>query len=332
MSDRRTDPAARAATLAVTLLLAPALANAAVVEQNFASDPKAQGWAVVGDPSLFQWLPAAGALAVTWDSSHPNSFYHLPLGTSLTRDDDFAFEFDIRIADIAAGTTPGKIWSFEIAAGFLNLARASTPGFCRGTGYDSPDLVEWDYFPGSSTSATVAASITSSSGAWARDGFSFPHSLDTEVTYHFRLEYRADIRTLMITEAVDGQTTPLAPAWLGTDFDDFAVDAFAVSSYSDAGQDPAFGGSVVAHGTVDNLRLELPNPPIRRFAGSPTAEGWTARFTGWVGWDYTLERTTDFRSWQPTAPAVAGTGLRQTLLDPSPLANRAFYRLRASRQ
>jgi hypothetical protein len=309
----------------------PTLAQNLALDQDFTTDPTAQGWAVAGDSSLFQWLPEAGALAVTWDSSQPNSFFHLPLRTCLTREDDFAFAFDLRLDDAAIGTTAGKQWSFEIALGFLNLPRATAPGFYRGTGADSPDLVEWDYFPASpSIAATVAASITSSANAWAADGFTWPHPLELGVTYRFRLEYRAATRTLSILETANGVPTALTPAHLTADFDDFAVDAFAVSSYSDAGQDPIFGGSVLAHGTVDNVRLELPAPPIRRFAGVRDDRAWSGQFTGWIGWDYTLESSTDLTRWSPVAAPVPGTGLRQSLIDPTPPPHHAFYRLRAT--
>ena len=77
-------------------------------EENFSSDPSQRGWAVHGDRSLFGWNAADGNLGVTWDSSHANSYYYHRLGTFLDRGHDFSFSFDLRLSDIAAGTTPDK--------------------------------------------------------------------------------------------------------------------------------------------------------------------------------------------------------------------------------
>jgi len=47
-------------------------------------------------------------------------------------------------------------------------------------------------------------------------------------------------------------------------FTDFRVDAFAIASYSDAGAQ----GSLVAHGIIDRLQIELPAPPVRGLQGA----------------------------------------------------------------
>src|SRR5438270_11179320 len=81
---------------------------AAVLSEDFANDPVRHGWRSFGDSSLFHWNAANQNLDVTWDSSHSNSFFFLPLGTFLTRSEDFSVSFDLRLSDIRLGITPGK--------------------------------------------------------------------------------------------------------------------------------------------------------------------------------------------------------------------------------
>ncbi len=305
-------------------------AGAATIQEDFTTDPATRGWSAAGDAALFHWDATNQDLAVTWDSSQTNSFFYLPLHTALTRDDDFRLQFDLRLQDIAIGTTPGKDSTFEIALGLVNLAQATGPGYLRGTGTDSPNLVEWDYFPDSGFGATVSAVMISTTNVWAAS-FNSPVALSPDTTYHFDLNYSAATQTMQVAMN-DGTTTlPLQPAVITDPFGDFAVDSLAVSSYSDTGQDPMFAGSVLAHGTVDNLVLDLPTPPIRRYVGALTNGVWTAQFTGWTGWRYTLEVSTDLQRWTPVGAAFDSTGGRQTISDLQPAANRAFYRLRADK-
>ena len=299
-----------------------------VIEETFETDPAARGWVAAGDATLFAWDAAAHNLAVTWDSSRPNSFFQLPLRTFLTRDDDFRLEFDLTLEDLQSGTTPDKPYTFELALGLLNTTEATAPGFLRGTGVDSPDLVEWNYFPDSGFGATVAAAVISHTNAWATS-FNTGDGLAPGSTYRFVLDYRAARQALAVRMIVGGQTNELQSATIQEPFGDFAVDALAITSYSDAGQDPLYAGSILAHGRVDNVRLETAAPPLRRFVGGPVAGRWTAAFTGWLGWRYTLVRSTDLREWVPVGATVEGTGHRQALNDEAPPAVAAFYRVKA---
>jgi hypothetical protein len=309
--------------------------GAAALSENFHDDPALRGWRVAGQAALFRWDAAAANLAVTWDSAQPNSYFYLPFGTFLTKDDDFVLQFDLRLDDLAIGTTPGKPAGFEIAVGFLNLEQATSPSFLRGTGIDSPNLVEWDYFPPypGFWDATVWATMV------PQDRFNFnwayssnERTLEEGKAYRFQLNYTAAARTLDFAMVVDGVLEPLKKAALSAAFGDFEVDALSVTSYSDAGQDdPIFGSSVLAHGSVDNITLQLPDPPVRRFTGGVAEGVWRGEFTGWTGWNYTLERSADLQNWRAVGASLAGTGRRQALVDPQPAADRGFYRVRAER-
>ena len=100
---------------ALLSLAAAPLVGAAAILENFSSDPASHGWGIFGDASLFRWDAVNQNLNVTWDSSRSNSYFHLPLGTILTKSDDFSFSFDVRLNDIRPGSTPGKLHEFQIA-------------------------------------------------------------------------------------------------------------------------------------------------------------------------------------------------------------------------
>src|ERR1044071_2940112 len=97
------------------LVLACALFNghfpangATTTQEDFAANPVTRSWRAYGDGSLFNWNSMNQNLEVTWDSSRPNSYFAWPLNTVLSRGDDFSCAFDLRLRDIAVGTTPGK--------------------------------------------------------------------------------------------------------------------------------------------------------------------------------------------------------------------------------
>src|SRR5262249_32270918 len=153
---------------------------------DFAQDPMQHGWRVFGDGGLFRWEPASQALAVTWDSSHSNSFIYLPLGTILTAADDFQLSFDLKLADIQAGSTPGKSNEFEIAVGLIQYASATNANAYRGTGVNSTygvhNLVEFDYFPDAGFGDTWATTVVSTNNR-IYPVHNFPLALTTGDTF-----------------------------------------------------------------------------------------------------------------------------------------------------
>ena len=134
----------------------PQTENLAWHFEDFLADPLANGWAVHGDESLFKWNAESGALAVTWDSEKPNSYFYRPLGLTLTEGDSFAFTFDIAFNEVKAGHLEGQPYTFEVALGLFNIEFAQADGFIRGTGTDSPNLLEWAYFPDTGFGATIS--------------------------------------------------------------------------------------------------------------------------------------------------------------------------------
>jgi hypothetical protein len=319
--------------VAAALPSSPSLSVAAVTwREDFASPPLAHGWRTVGDAALFRWNETNQNLEVTWDSSRPNSYYARPLGTVLARSDDFSFELDLRLNDINAGTTEGKPYAFQIAAGLLRWAEATSPGFLRGTATNSPDLAEFDYFPDTGYGATVSPTLISSNSEFAT-GFTFPLELTLGDNFHLRLSYTAANHTLVTTLTKNGQPFgQIQDVRLGTEFSDFRLDHFAVCSYSDAGQDPMWSGSVLAHGVVDNVVVTVADGPATRLSPAVVEGQAGVRFSSRSNWVYTLERTVDWHTWTPVAAPTLGTGLEVLLpAADAETAPAAFYRVRADR-
>src|SRR5262249_55583110 len=194
---------------------------------------------------------------VTWDSSKPNSYFYHLLGTVLSKTEDAQLSFDLEIDDLAVGVEPTKPFTFELAVGLCRLSNATGSNFFRGKGTQSPNLFEFDYFPDSGFGATVSPTIVSSNNQFI-PSFTFPLELTLHQTFHIEMDYSGASGILATTMQRDGEPFgPIKPVVLGNTFTDFRLDALAISSYNDTGAD----GSILAHGTIDNVRVTVPEPP-----------------------------------------------------------------------
>ncbi|HZV34557.1 MAG TPA: hypothetical protein VFB72_08255, partial [Verrucomicrobiae bacterium] len=151
---------------------------------NFTANPLTHGWSIFGDTNLFRWDSTNHDIAVTWDSSQPNSYFYHPLGITLTTNSSFSFSFDITLNDaaIAGGT-------FELAAGLLNYNDATNANFLRGTGDNATNEVEFDYFMDPYYGNSVAATELDTNGLIA-DVYD-DVNLATGTTYHVSVSYFA---------------------------------------------------------------------------------------------------------------------------------------------
>lgn len=306
----------------------------AVWWENFADDPLAHGWTSFGNSNLFQWNSTNQDLEVTWDSSSQNSYFQLPLGTLLTRHDDFSVALDLTLRDIAIGVNPEKPGTFQIAFGFLNQASAHQTNFIRGTGADSPNLVEFNFFPDSGFGPTVWPAVFSSdaqlnySGASDFSLYDFPLGAPVR----FVLSYTASNQTASVSITTNGVLVgPVTSAPLMTNFTQFILDTFAISSYSDAGQSPAMPGSILAHGVVDNLVVSGPLPPVRRFQGAFISGTWNGSFQSRTNWNYVLQASEDLAAWTNLSGQIPGTGHKLTLTDTNAgHFGKRLYRISAS--
>ncbi len=333
--------------LALAGLCAVSASRAATLVEDFSTNPQAGSWQEFGDTNLFSWNSTNGTLEVTWDSTQPNSYFYHPLGLQLTRYDDFSVEFDLRLSDIASGVEPGKTGPLQISLGLLNLAEATSTNFMRGAFGAAPDVAEFDYYtdgfynyggvnypsPASAVPSFIPGTDpTHYSPIFVSD---YETELPTNQTVHIRLAYTGVDQTARLTATTNGVPLgQLPPLVLGDSSnsqviptDNFHVDTFSISSYSSAGDD---FDSVLAHGTVDNLVVQASLVPVGRISGGLTSGGaWQAQFFTHTNWAYTLERTSDFKSWAPVSVTLRGTEDQMTLQDTNSLPAQAFYRVRA---
>jgi hypothetical protein len=312
-----------------------AISPAPSIFSDFESDPDAQGWRGHGESSLFHWDAGTESMQVTWDSSKTNSYFHHPLGMSLSRQDDFAFGFDLRLNSVIVGVDPAKPFTFQLTVGMIRLESATTSELRRGSGVDAVhgprNLVEFAYFPDSGFGATISPSIVSSNNQFA-SRFDFPIELAIDTTYNVVLRYTASDQTLRTSlKREHAAFATIQEVVLPDGFTDFLVDAVAICSYSDAGQDPMFGGSILAEGTIDNLFVQLPPPPVNNLVGAHEDNVYRTTFSARTGWSYALERSTNLTNWTVAATQTASQTGPLTLEDPAPPAELGFYRVSASR-
>jgi hypothetical protein len=218
----------------------------------------------------------------------------------------------------------------------LNLSNAVNPGFSRALGY-SPDIFEFNYFPDSGDGfgdPNLAASMTDDTDSIT----SFPNFyfiFDTQpmilgTNYHVTLTHAAGAGLISATVFTNGQVYSTMPLFYSGAIGDLRLDTLSVSSYSGAGQDPAFAGSLLAQGTVDNFVVTLP-PLAHNLTGSFTNGMWQSRVTTYSDTHYTLQRSTNFMSWSDVTAPVAGNGDVLLFSDTNALTDKAFYRVRADK-
>ncbi len=320
--------------LALTGVCLMSSASGATLTEDFSSNPFSHGWKVAGDTNLFQWNAADQNLSVTWDSAQGNTYFYHPLGTVLARDSDFALSFDLRLDQIGAGPDTNKATSFPISVGFINLDVASRTNFFRGTGTDSPDLAEFAYFWDSGFGATSWPTLVDTNST-----FNYSSSSDYAIleitagdTYHVAMAYTSADQTLVttITNLATSVGVRLTQP-VTTNFTDFRLGSVSINSYSDAGQDPQYAGSVLAHGVIDNLIANFPEPPVQNVTQVFTNGTWQVHFGSTTNWVYQLERSANLSSWAAASPPVSGINGVTVLSDTNAPSSIAFHRVLATR-
>jgi len=324
--------------LAATGLSLLSAARAAAITENFATDPLKNGWQVFGDTNLFRWDPVNRVLDVTWDSSRPNSYFYHPLGTILGTNDDFSMSFDLVLNDYAIGVNPDAPSSFELAAGLLNYSEATGTNFLRGAYPTQPDLAEFDFFqwddvqPYPETNSVWPTFVDSGNDFYYNSAGSYGVvELPTNMVMRVTMNYTAadQMCVLTITTNGDAAVAPVVVVFTAPHvyFGDYHLDAFAVESYSDAES----GGSLLAHGTIGNVVLEAPRPPVTYLRPALLHGVERVRFASRTNWNYILQSSADLQTWAPAASPVAGTGGYLILQDTNSPKQQQFYRVNAVR-
>ena len=304
-------------SLAIASLFVLSVGHATLVQEKFAANPVLADWQILGDTNLFQWNATNQNLAVTWDSSRSNSFFHHPLGATFTKADGFCVQFDLNLTDaVATGY-------FELAIGLCKLADVSSPAFSRAN-FSSPNLVEFDFFPdgplsyGPSLDATLIDANNNLS-------FSYDDSraLVNGVIYRVVLVHHAGESTLSGTIYTNGQIFTSLPNFRDYGADNFQLDTLTISSYTT--MDDTYGDALLAHGTVDNLAFASPLP-VDKISAVATGG---IQFRSDTNWLYTLEQSANFKTWTPAAPVVRGNGTNLVLQATNVPSDKSFYRVRA---
>jgi len=309
----------------------PIMLSAATFTEDFSADPATNGWQIFGSTNLFRWDSKNQNLRVTWDSSQTNSYFHRPLGTILTRDDDFSLSFDLSFDDYASGTTPGKPFAAPVAIGFFNLDQATHTNFSRGAGvnptYGPKNLVEFNFFPAFDIFLpTIDQVIVSTNNVWLYNDDNLMELTPGE-TFRVTMAYLSTIRTLTTVVSNSGTQYGLTQTiTVPTNFD-FRVATFSVSSYSDVRDI----GSTLAHGIVDNVTVTVPSPPTENLSGKFVGTDWNVQFASRTNWLYTLERTADLTTWDNASETAPGDDATLALSDTNPPTETTLYRVRARR-
>ena len=319
-------------------LMAASSGKAITITENFSTNPLQDGWQIFGDTNLFQWDSTNQVLDVTWDSSQPNSYFHHPLGTIMGTNDNFSMSFDLLLKDYAIGVNPAAPSSFELATGFQNYAEATNADFLRGSYPTQPDLAEFDFFqwddvqPYPATNTVWPTFIDSENEYyWDGDSSYGVVELPVNIVMHVAMVYTAADQTCELTITTNGVAV-VAPVVVvlnapGVYFGDYHLDAFSVESYSDAES----GGSLLAHGTIGNIVLVAPPPPVTCLQAAVINGVGQVQFASRLYWSYVLQNSADLVTWSTDGPVVPGTGGTMVLQDTHSLQQQQFYRVAAMR-
>ena len=281
-----------------------------------------RGWRVYGNTNLFQWNSTNQNLAVTWDSSQTNSYFYQPLGTILAKADAFSVAFDLQLSGIANNSP-------QIAIGLFNFSNAAVTNFSRPAA-NTPNLFEFDYYADNGAGEpSIAATLTDTNVSSAnKKDFYFVYDnqpLNVGTTYHVVMTHEAGSTNLSGQVFVNGQIYSSLPLVFPAPITDFRIDTVSISSYG--------GGlpGTPAQGTVDNITVSLPPPPVQNFSGALSNHIWQAQFLSRGNWLYTLQRSANLQNWSNITAGVSGNATNLFIADPTPPLDKAFYRIRAAR-
>ncbi|HEX9045870.1 MAG TPA: hypothetical protein VF988_02490, partial [Verrucomicrobiae bacterium] len=183
----------------INVAFTPAGNSPTVLLENFFSDPQQRGWQIFGNTNLFFWDNTNQVLAATWDSSTSNSYFYKALGTTLTKADAFALDFDIRLKDMQYANT------FQIAVGLLNYSNATNPGFSRPVG-TTPNLFEFDYFADDGYGEpNFAATLVDATAGWDFYFIYGVQPMNPGIIYHVQIVHAAGSGVLTGTVFANGQ-------------------------------------------------------------------------------------------------------------------------------
>ena len=193
----------------------------------------------------------------------------------------------------------------------------------RGTGTDSPNLVEWDYFPDTGFGATVSPALASSKSEFSA-GFTFPAELTKGKVYTVRMGYDGStgvLKTEMLEEGKPWKT--IAEVKRKNAHAGFLVDTFSISNFTAKGSE----SSLFATGTIDELAIATSRSGPS-FVDVHLDEGqWRARAFVVAPDDWQLQRSGDLRDWKSLDAVQKPSQFFLRFTDPEPVGRNQFYRI-----
>ncbi len=314
----------RSLAIASLFVLSTASLLAVTLTENFSNNPLAHGWKNFGNTNLFHWNSTNENMEVTWDSTNQNSYFALPLGTVLAKDDNFSVSFDLKLNDAV-------IWNYgnQIAVGLLNWAQATNSNFSRANGY-APSVCEFDYFLDSGYGDSIDATLIDTNGDFSHLFFAYDNqTLVAGTIYQITLNHTAGSTNLSGAVYTNGVLISALPFSFPANITDFRLDTLSINCY----QDDGYGDSLLAHGTVDNFSVTLPPPPVQNLVGNFSGGQWQTQFQSRSNWLYSLEHSTDLKNWDTVTTGISSNtnAANLILVDTHSPVDKGFYRIRADR-
>lgn len=318
---------------AVVLFVAGSLLGvplqAAGWSEDFAADPLRNGWQAFGSVERFHWNETSQTLDVEWNTDGPHSFFTRSLGTTLNATDPFSLTFDLYLSEAVGGVREGRPGAMQVAVGLLDLARATRQSYLRGAGR-AFDLIEFNWFPEGfipgfgRVEPTLSAIAFDETGRVAAD-FDFPFLLTLDTWHRIELAHDPADRSITLRVQEGDVTRSTRVLSLPATFGEFHLDALAILVWDER---TSFGDSLQARGSVDNIRVVVPDPPIGEIRLQ--AGGREVEFESREGWHYQLEASGELWDWHPTGSSASGTGGVLRLADTREAEfPQQFYRVRA---
>lgn len=210
-------------------------------------------WKFEGDDSLFSITESNHGLLFQWNTEKPNSGIYFPLGFILDERSRFKASVHFRLRSLNLDFVPGSFYGFQLALGFIDSRQVFKENYRRGTGVNSPDLYEWNYFPDTGFGATISPTIVDSESKFFPT-FNFPIEVPLGEVVEVTLEYVGDERAMYSTlkvgksevQAMEAVRLPVDGSFSGNE-----IDAFSITSYRDFDE----MGRLVADGEILDVSI-----------------------------------------------------------------------------
>lgn len=214
-------------------------------------------WILHGHPDTFSNAANSNPPVFNWNTEFPTSAVFIPLPHYLNQDSSIHLSTHFTLNSLNIDFVPNSFYGFEIALGLFNSTEVFTESFKRGTGTDSPNLIEWDYFPDTGFGATVSPTITDSDSKFFST-FNFPIDLPIDADIEVELIYDPSQTKLESVLKIDGELKAIKPVVLpeGDGFNDFLVNSAGFISYQDFNDD----GKLSASASIHAFEFSYSNP------------------------------------------------------------------------